>query len=440
MGQMRACADDIGGALKGILALVYLFPIFECAEEVAGLTLKPPKCVIIPLRPFSLQLVENIKIWLERHIPKWSKFQIKPTSKYLGFFVGPAASTQQWDDAGKKWVNRSNEIASLKLAAAMTVLQYNSKAVTVLGYLGQLLFMPDKLRKKEATIISRLLHAPQHMFGTDFPFKLDAAGSIPFTSVQSYTLAALYRAAHKTLVGWEDMYVKLHSTSQERLPIALTAKGILCPPFWDSPPIVQNLMDAKKGFQCLGAKGVVLNENLQAAACRVQSQAEIYKCILPALHPSAPHADVCKRLCKLLPQHELQLRSIDFEALVTCLCNLNRSHIAMCVLKTWCNGWVTSERMHHDVRPSCIFGCPGQKDNLQHYVQCCYLWNPIFTNMRVPGVDSPLARLAIINPSKSSFVAIAVAFTVYHAQRGLPLPRNPTSTAEAVKASVLWLT
>ena len=76
------------------------------------------------------------------------------------------------------------------------------------------------------------------------------------------------------------------------------------------------------------------------------------------------------------------------------------------------SGWVTSERMHHDVRPTCIFGCEGQKDNLKHYLECPSLWNPIFANVSLPWIESPLARLAFLSPTRDNFVAVAVAFVV----------------------------
>ena len=53
LGTIRACADDIGGSLSCISALSALAPVFECAQRVAGLTLKPIKCVIVPLKAFD---------------------------------------------------------------------------------------------------------------------------------------------------------------------------------------------------------------------------------------------------------------------------------------------------------------------------------------------------------------------------------------------------
>ncbi len=41
-GLMRACADDLGTALRALKQLTLLFPIFRDAQTLAGLMLNPP--------------------------------------------------------------------------------------------------------------------------------------------------------------------------------------------------------------------------------------------------------------------------------------------------------------------------------------------------------------------------------------------------------------
>ena len=47
-GILWACADDIGVALRDFRYLALLWPIFERAEKLAGLTLGPSKCHLAP--------------------------------------------------------------------------------------------------------------------------------------------------------------------------------------------------------------------------------------------------------------------------------------------------------------------------------------------------------------------------------------------------------
>ena len=117
-----------------------------------------------------------------------------------------------------------------------------------------------------------------------------------------------------------------------------------------------------------------------------------------------------------------------------------KPHVRMCILKTWCNGWTTSERMHHGDKRTCIWGCVGEQDSLQHYIQCNRLWNPIFICLRLQQTEDILQWRAIMNVCELRlFSAVAVAFVAYHSKRGAQSPIPPTKINEAVKAAMLWL-
>ena len=63
-----------------------LQPIFQSAKKLAGLNLKPSKCVLVPLCEFSPDVAGKIHRWLLKHIPDWSEFNIRPATELLGFF------------------------------------------------------------------------------------------------------------------------------------------------------------------------------------------------------------------------------------------------------------------------------------------------------------------------------------------------------------------
>jgi hypothetical protein len=88
-GIMRACADDLGAALRRLSALKVLFPVFSLAKAAAGLNLKPIKCVLVPLVPLDDAIKHLIKGWLTKHIPEWKDFYVKDAGNYLGFFSWP---------------------------------------------------------------------------------------------------------------------------------------------------------------------------------------------------------------------------------------------------------------------------------------------------------------------------------------------------------------
>ena len=105
-GAPRACADDLGAALKEVKHLRLLEPIFGQAFRLAGLTVKPAKCVLVLLTPFMQKLCDKLVDWLRVNLPTWAKFKMKAAGKYLGFYLGPEAGAIQWKDPLEKFRDR----------------------------------------------------------------------------------------------------------------------------------------------------------------------------------------------------------------------------------------------------------------------------------------------------------------------------------------------
>ena len=93
-----------------------------------------------------------------------------------------------------------------------------------------------------------------------------------------------------------------------------------------------------------------------------------------------------------------------------------RSHDAIRDLKTWTNGWCTSDRFHASVRLPCLFGCIDAVDKQAHYCMCpnlftilSYLWQP------VEDISSdPICRLGLQGTSIIRLKAVACTFSAYH--------------------------
>ena len=73
--RTRICADDFGSCLSAFSHLRTQHYIFYLASQVAGLHLKPEKCVIVvsgvPLTP---QVKEAIRAWLVQNVPRFPGF------------------------------------------------------------------------------------------------------------------------------------------------------------------------------------------------------------------------------------------------------------------------------------------------------------------------------------------------------------------------------
>ena len=69
----RACADDIGQALRTLAHLKLSYPIFEMARTYAGLNLKPVKCKLIPLVENFVEARVLVTSWLKANLPLWDR-------------------------------------------------------------------------------------------------------------------------------------------------------------------------------------------------------------------------------------------------------------------------------------------------------------------------------------------------------------------------------
>ena len=59
-GITRACADDLGFVFGSFQWLPKLAGVLGLAAGLAGFTIKINKCSIVPLRPWSLELVSEM--------------------------------------------------------------------------------------------------------------------------------------------------------------------------------------------------------------------------------------------------------------------------------------------------------------------------------------------------------------------------------------------
>ena len=247
-GIYRACADDIGAALKYLKCLIYMKPIFHDAEVLAGLGLKPVKCVIVPLVQGHKTLAKRILEWLARNIPEWANFKIKPAGKYLGFMLGPRANETQWSAPFSKYSERVDAVYSSGAGISVSVFTYNTRVLPVLSYVSQLVPTPQNSSKAERRALQRITHvAGNSLYTADF-FHLQDYGGPKIRALEPSAKAALFRTAYSTVSGWHLWLQQLKKVAGECLPFASARNGSLSPTFWDSSPLALNLDLAYSGF------------------------------------------------------------------------------------------------------------------------------------------------------------------------------------------------
>ena len=81
LGITKACADDIAAVCFKLSSLVGYARGFRLARALAGLHLKPPKCVIVPLAPPSPDLHDLVRRLLAEAVPDWSSMSVKDSAK-----------------------------------------------------------------------------------------------------------------------------------------------------------------------------------------------------------------------------------------------------------------------------------------------------------------------------------------------------------------------
>jgi hypothetical protein len=454
-GTSRACADDVGASLNSLSSLLEIKPCFDAAERLGGLGLKPAKCVIIPtVAILTDELAAKVKEWLNRFLPGWADFRIKATSKYLGFQVGPASGSSQWNAAIQKYKDRAVAIAHSHAPAGITVGMYNSRAVTVLGYLPQISLPPFELGLVERAAASHALHFATNATDEQTLFGIGYVSKIALRSLKAQSLAALSRAAHVTIKSWPKDYESLTSPANDDLMLESTPSGRLWPLHWDSPAAAFLLKWAAAGFpsSMVGAlnlpgkhfiarnlKAIQRAQRLAKAEINAHPKRAIQKIFyfhyFKALYQNMPAELFERRFREVFAALLNPLPVIDWRPAYHVLAKLT-THEALVVVKTWSNSWTTSARFHDNKLDSCLFGCfPEGSDALGHYLCCPRLWKIIASakagleaaSLVIASLDDdfddslgdatpldPLERLCVRSPSIANARTLVLAYTVYN--------------------------
>ena len=117
----------------------------------------------------------------------------------------------------------------------------------------------------------------------------------------------------------------------------------------------------------------------------------LYERIVAALyHDSIPL--LLKRRWSVLRPDAL-ISSVDFSCLKQFLAKLSPAW-STSILKTWANAWTTSYRLHEPFLCTCVFGCRGEPDALQHYLRCPQLWRHLSPISRTNLISAPAGAAA----------------------------------------------
>ena len=264
-------------------------------------------------------------------------------------------------------------------------------------------------------------------------YDLKSGGGPAFRSLSIAMFSALLRTACLTVPSWREWCRQLNVAAMQCLPRERWTNGLQYPEFWDSPAFVCNLQSA---YQCFVTKPKLRIGALAALheVCNgpppfdpkqfppyPDFQALAYSKLLAAsFSTDSLQKTIYKRVRDLFIPYEIEGTGVDLSAALTIMKKRLRKHGVMRVIKTWCNSWGTSARMHERIRLPCLLGCQEAEDHMAHYVQCPF-WLYLLSKLLPDPLPSPLplTRLGVVDPSITSLLALSCSFAGYHAIKRL---------------------
>lgn len=207
----RVCADDFGSALQSLFRIKCQASIFKLAEKVAGLFLKPVKCVIIASGiELSDEIEAAIKLWLSIHVPEFEDFSIASCGKYLGYYLGRNGEFRSFDGPFDKLEQRVHEIVDANAPVTSGIIRFNQRAAPVLSYVSQFALPPCDfdMVSKEMWCVHKLLRMPGRCMSRKLCHSIDFCTEVNPISLTAYCFANLIRFAHSE----REYFVELHAT------------------------------------------------------------------------------------------------------------------------------------------------------------------------------------------------------------------------------------
>ena len=107
------------------------------------------------------------------NIPDWRSFQILGRHPYLGPDLGPEVGEELWDKAINNYWERVLRISGLGLSTNFSIMAYNTYALSCLGYLCQMFWVPKRLLQLEARALSIILKIPLMLMEWMAPLSLN---------------------------------------------------------------------------------------------------------------------------------------------------------------------------------------------------------------------------------------------------------------------------
>ena len=121
---------------------------------------------------FNPNISAIIKNWLLQNIPGLVNLQICAQAKYLGIYIGPKLGGINWEAPMNKFLTRTAEIANMRAPLPYACSLFQSKALSVLGYVAQVCKPPCAFKVLELRAANQILRLATTSFDASCAYSL----------------------------------------------------------------------------------------------------------------------------------------------------------------------------------------------------------------------------------------------------------------------------
>ena len=416
-----AFADDIAAVVadfeKSLPTLAILFREFH---RISGLMLQIKKTVFIPLWP--LASVTSLRTLIKECSGFWGDITIATHGRYLGYQIGPGSGESSWTKPLAKYERAVAHWASLRLGLFMNTLAYNTYIAPLLEFVAQLHDITDTVVAREQWALRRLAPGPGMWIGAADLENLTELGQIvEFRTVTFTAMAAKLRLCATIARG----------AVRKRQDLTEAQQNVFRRPFtqWHYRSYYGILCDNEASLRRHGVLIRDIWEKLrmrQGDVARSSFQKVARETIKKQLGGFISESRVRQKMSRWsvggFPRIVAQRVCSNF-ALIKEHC---RPCVASAYLRATWNGWPTSWRMRTMAGTkvlSCVFGCEGGVDKLEHYAVCGKVW-PFLQRARpgglgLDGAHRSLDGFLLVSSAMSKDDKLAMAIGVYAVGRAV---------------------
>jgi endonuclease/exonuclease/phosphatase family metal-dependent hydrolase len=445
---VRAYADDICVVLcKLWLEGPTLAKLFRLYELISCLSLKPRKCVVVPLGNYQDSQILKM---LTDLIPSWKDFKICDAALYLGLWIGPGAKQKSWETALSKFHSRLDTILRFEAGVWISCLLYRVFAFSTLAFVAQAQRIPEEALKAEKKAIFRILRGPRHWISLPAAFQIDVLFGMPsaFPSLQSVGLASKVRLV---LSDFPDLKAQLQQFEDALLDNSDTIMACLGRGNWwdNSMPFV--LRDALREAADLGILGTFDKaEDITALSLpKKERNKHLQKAVVAMVSSRvqllSPETFFCMRFGRW--NDLLDGGASKAASQVPALLVQIKGKVPPAVLAAWMhtalNGWCTARRFQSQGRCRLSRDCHGD-DSLEHYARCRHAWSCTKTRLKLAATPRTMTRFLGLG-AESAETAILLCVqqaAVYHAfnrLRAVGRRAAPGETQQLIEARIRTL-